>query len=183
MNIVTICGSLRKASYNRMLMRLLPSLAPAGMNFKEAPPYDHFPYYNADLHADGKFPAPVTAFADAIRAADGIVIVTPEYNYTIPGALKNAIDWVSRMKDQPFKEKAIAIQSATQGPLGGGRMQYHMRTMFVFLEAFTFNRPEIFVGLAQNKFDDKGELTDEATKDFIKKQLEGFAKFVERVRA
>ena len=183
MNIVTICGSLRKASYNRMLMRLLPSLAPAGMNFKEAPPYDQFPFYNAELHADGKFPAPVTTFADAIRAADGIVIVTPEYNYTIPGAFKNAVDWVSRLKDQPFKEKAVAIQSATQGPMGGARMQYHLRTMFVFLGAFMFNTPEIFVGLAQNKFDDKGELKDEATKDFVKKQLEGFAKFVERVKA
>jgi chromate reductase len=183
MNIVTICGSLRKASYNRMLMRALPALAPSGMNFKEAPPYDHFPFYNADLHADGKFPEAVITFADAIRAADGAIIVTPEYNYTIPGALKNAVDWVSRLKDQPFKDKPVAIQSATQGPLGGGRMQYHMRTMFVFLNAFVFNRPEIFVGLAQNKFDDKGELTDAATKDFIKQQLAGFAKFVERVKA
>jgi chromate reductase len=183
MNILTICGSLRKGSYNRMLVRALPALAPAGMNFKEAPPYDNFPLYNADLHADGKFPTLVTALADAIRTADGIIFVSPEYNYTIPGALKNAVDWVSRLKDQPFKEKPVAIQSATQGPLGGGRMQYHMRTMLVFLGAFTFNTPEIFVGTAQNKFDDKGELKDETTKDFIKKQLEGFAKFVERVKA
>ena len=183
MNIVTICGSLRKTSYNRMLMRALPALAPAGMKFQEAPPYDKFPFYNAELHADGNFPPPVTAFADAIRAADGVIFVTPEYNYTIPGALKNAVDWVSRLKDQPFKEKPVAIQSATQGPLGGGRMQYHLRTMLVFLNAFTFNTPEIFVGLAQNKFNDKGELTDETTKDFIKRQLEGFAKFVERVKA
>ena len=183
MNILTICGSLRKASYNHMLVRALPALAPAGMKFQESPPFDHFPFYNADLHADGKFPAPVTTLADAIRAADGIIFVSPEYNYTIPGALKNAVDWVSRLKDQPFKEKAVAIQSATQGPLGGGRMQYHMRTMLVFLGAFTFNTPEIFVGTAQNKFDDKGELKDETTKDFVKKQLEGFAKFVERFKA
>jgi len=183
MNILMICGSLRKASYNRMLMRALPALAPTGMQLKEAPPYDKFAFYNADLHADGKFPEPVTAFADAIRGADGVIFVTPEYNYTIPGALKNAVDWVSRLKDQPFKEKPVAIQSATQGPLGGGRMQYHLRTMLVFLNAFAFNTPEIFVGLAQNKFSDKGELTDEATKDFIKRQLEGFAKFVERVKA
>ncbi len=183
MNIVTICGSLRKGSYNHMLVRALPALAPTGMKFQESPAYDHFPLYNADLHADGKFPAPVTAFADALRAADGVIFVSPEYNYTIPGALKNAVDWVSRLKDQPFKEKPVAIQSATQGPLGGGRMQYHMRTMLVFLGAFTFNTPEIFVGLAQNKFDDKGELKDEPTKDFVKKQLEGFAKFVERVKA
>ena len=183
MNIVTICGSLRKGSYNHMLVRALPALAPTGMNFQESPPYDKFPLYNADLHADGNFPPLVTAFADAIRAADGIIFVTPEYNYTIPGALKNAVDWVSRLKDQPFKEKAVAIQSASQGPLGGGRMQYHLRTMLVFLNAFAFNTPEIFVGLAQNKFDDKGALKDEATKDFIKKQLAGFAKFVERVKA
>jgi chromate reductase, NAD(P)H dehydrogenase (quinone) len=183
MNIVTICGSLRKASYNRMLMQALPALAPAGMKLKEAPPFDEFPYYRAELHADGNFPPLVVAFGDAIRAADGVIFVTPEYNYTIPGALKNAVDWVSRMKDQPFKEKPVAIQSASQGPLGGGRMQYHVRTMLVFLNAFTFNTPEIFVGMAQSKFDEKGELKDEATKDFIKKQLEGFAKFVQRVKA
>ena len=104
-------------------------------------------------------------------------------NYTIPGTLKNAIDWVSRLKDQPFKEKPVAIQSASQGPLGGTRMQYHMRQMFVFLGAFVFNTPEIFVGTAQSKFNDKGELTDEATKDFLKKQLEAFGKYIERVKA
>jgi len=183
MNIVTICGSLRKASYNRILMNALPALAPAGMKFKEAPPFDGFPFYRAELHADGNFPPLVVAFADAIRGADGVIFVTPEYNYTIPGALKNAVDWVSRMKDQPFKEKPVAIQSASPGPLGGGRMQYHMRTMLVFLNAFTFNTPEIFVGMVQSKFDEQGALKDEATKDFIKRQLEGFAKFVERVKA
>lgn len=183
MNVLTICGSLRKGSYNHMLVRTLPSLAPAGMTLKEAPSFAEFPLYNADLHADGKFPDLTVKFADAIRAADGIIIVTPEYNYTIPGALKNAIDWVSRMKDQPFKDKPVAIQSASQGPVGGARMQYHVRTMLVFLNAFVFNTPEIFVGMAQNKFNDKGELTDDTTKDFLKKQLEGFAKFVERVKA
>ena len=183
MNIVTLCGSLRKGSLNRMLMNALPALGPAGMKFKEAPPFDGFPLYNADLHADGKFPPLVTTLADAIRAADGIVIVTPEYNYTIPGALKNAVDWVSRLKDQPFKDKPVAIQSASGGPLGGARMQYHMRTMLVFLGAFAFNTPEIFVGSAPSKFNDKGELADDATKDIIKKQLEAFGKFVERVKA
>jgi chromate reductase len=166
-----------------MLVRTLPSLAPAGMTLKEAPSFAEFPLYNADLHADGKFPDLTVKFADAIRAADGIIIVTPEYNYTIPGALKNAIDWISRMKDQPFKDKPVAIQSASQGPVGGARMQYHVRTMLVFLNAFVFNTPEIFVGMAQNKFNDKGELTDDTTKDFLRKQLEGFAKFVERVKA
>lgn len=183
MNIVTICGSLRKGSYNRMVMNVLPSVAPAGMKLKELGGIDKFPLYNADLHADGKFPEVVTNFADQIRAADAVIIISPEYNYTIPGALKNAIDWVSRLKDQPFKDKAVALQSASGGPLGGARMQYHMRQMFVFLGSFVFNTPEIFVGTAQNRFDDKGELTDAATKEFLGKQLEGFAKFVERVKA
>jgi chromate reductase len=183
MNILTICGSLRKGSFNRMLMNALPALSPSGMRFKDAPAFDGFPLYNADLHADGTFPPPVTALADAIRAADGVIIVTPEYNYSIPGALKNAIDWVSRLKDQPFKDKAVAIQSASMGPLGGSRMQYHLRMSMVFLGAFSFNTPEIFVGQAQNKFNDKGELTDNVTRDFIKKQLESFEKFVERVKA
>ena len=182
MNVIMICGSLRKGSYNRMVMNLLPSLAPAGMKLKELSGIADFPHYVADLHADGKFPEVVTKFADQIRAADAVIINSPEYNYTIPGAFKNAIDWVSRLKDQPFKEKPVAIQSASQGPLGGARMQYHMRQMFVFLNAFVFNTPEIFVGTAQNKFNDKGELTDETTREFLKKQLDAFAKFVERVK-
>lgn len=183
MNVITICGSLRKGSYNRMVMNTLPSVAPAGMKLKELAGIDKFPLYNTDLHADGKFPEIVTSFADQIRAADAVIINSPEYNYTIPGAFKNAIDWVSRLKDQPFKDKPVALQSASGGPLGGARMQYHMRQMFVFLNAFVFNTPEIFVGTAQNKFNDKGELTDEATRDFLKKQLEAFAKFVERVKS
>jgi chromate reductase len=161
MNVITICGSLRKGSYNRMVMNVLPSVAPASMKLQELSGIDNFPLYNADLHADGKFPEVVMSFADRIRAADAVIINSPEYNYTIPGALKNAIDWVSRLKDQPFKDKPVALQSASGGPLGGARMQYHMRQMFVFLGSFVFNTPEIFVGMAQNKFNDKGELTDE----------------------
>jgi hypothetical protein len=120
------CASLRKGSFNRALMNALPALAPADMKLTEAPSFRGFPLYDADLQAKG-FPPDVTALAHAIRAADGIIIITPEYNYSIPGALKNAIDWVSRLPDQPFKEKPVAIQSATGGPLGGARMQYHLR--------------------------------------------------------
>lgn len=178
-NVISICGSLRKASYNRMLANLLPSLAPAGMTIKPSPSIE-MPLYNADVQAQG-WPAACTALGDAIRAADGVIIVTPEYNYGIPGVLKNAIDWVSRLKDQPFINKPVAIQSATQGPMGGARMQYQLRQAMVFLNAFTFNTPEIFVGTAQNKFSENGELKDETTRDFIKKQLEGFAKLIERV--
>ena len=124
------------------------------------------PLYNADIQAKG-FPAEANALADAVRAADGVIVVTPEYNFTIPGGLKNAFDWLSRMKEQPFVNKPIAIQSASQGPVGGARMQYDFRKMMVYLDAVTLNKPEIFVGMAQTKFDEKtGELKDETTRQF-----------------
>ena len=181
-NVITICGSLRKGSYNRMLANLLPSLAPAGMTIKAAPTIE-MPIYNADVQAQG-FPEPAVALGNAVRAADGVIFVTPEYNFSIPGGLKNAIDWVSRMDNQPFKDKPIAIQSATGGILGGGRMQYHLRMSAIFLDALAFGRPEVFIGQAQTKFDDKtGELKDETARNIIKQQLEGFAKFIARVGA
>lgn len=184
LNVLVICGSLRKGSYNAALARALPELAPEGMTLTAAPPFETFPFYNSDLQNTAGFPAPVEDFAAAVRAADGVIIVTPEYNWTIPGALKNALDWVSRMKDQPFKEKPVAIQSATQGPLGGARMQYHLRMALTYMNAFVFGTPEIFVGMAQNKFDKETMvLTDQPTKDIVKAQLEGFAKFIRRVRA
>ena len=127
LNVIVICGSLRKASYNAALARTLPALAPPGMAVKAAPGWDKMAVYNHDLHADGKFPAEVTAWGDAIRSADGVIIVSPEYNWSIPGGLKNAIDWVSRFKEVPFKEKPVALQSCAGGALGGSRMQYHLR--------------------------------------------------------
>ncbi len=183
LNILVICGSLRKNSYNAALTRALPELAPAGMKFTSAPAYDGLPMYNADLQEASGFPPAAEELAAAIRAADGVIIVSPEYNWTIPGALKNAIDWVSRMKDQPFKEKPVAIQSCSQGPLGGSRMQYHMRMSLTYLSAFTFGTPEVIVSMAQNKFDKDLKLTDETTRKFVQQQLAGFAKFIERVKA
>jgi chromate reductase, NAD(P)H dehydrogenase (quinone) len=182
LNVLTISGSLRKGSYNSALHRALPGLAPSGMTFTAAPPYAGFPHYNADDQLEAGFPDDVVAFGHAIRSADGVIIVAPEYNYSVPGALKNAIDWVSRLEHQPFKHKPVAIQSATGGPLGGARMQYHLRTILVFLNAFVFGTPEIFVGLAHTKFDDALELKDETTRKFISQQLEGFAEFMKRVR-
>jgi chromate reductase len=183
LNIVTISGSLRKGSFNTALMRALPGLAPAEFHLSVAPPFDRLPLYNADLQVAG-FPAEVTAFADAIRKADGVIIVSPEYNWTIPGGLKNALDWVSRLENQPFKEKPVAIQSATGGPLGGARMQYHLRMALTFLNAFVFGTPEVFVGLAQTKFDPATrELKDEPTRKVVRDQLAAFAKFIPRVKA
>ena len=180
-NIISVCGSLRKGSFNRMIMNALPGLAPAGMFIKEAPPYRELPLYDADIQNSTGFPTVVDALADAIRAADGVIFCTPEYNFSLPGGLKNAIDWVSRLQNQPFAGKPIAIQSASPGPLGGGRVQYDLRRMLVFLDAFTLNKPEVFIGSCAAKFDDKtGDLKDDATRNFIKQQLEAFAKFIER---
>jgi len=180
-NVITIVGSLRKGSYNAALARELPKFAPAGMSISAAPPWEHFPIYNADVQNSAGFPADVTALSDAVRKAHGVIFVTPEYNYSIPGGLKNAIDWISRVKDQPFKDKAVLIQSATGGPMGGARMQYHMRQAMVFLNAFTFNTPEIFVGSAHTKFNDKMEFTDEAGIGFIKQQLAGFEAMIRKL--
>jgi chromate reductase len=182
LNVVVVCGSLRKASYNASLARTLPALAPPGMAVKAAPGWDKMPVYNHDLHADGKFPAEVTAWGDSIRAADGVIIVSPEYNWTIPGGLKNAIDWVSRFKEVPFKEKPVALQSCAGGALGGARMQYHLRQCLTSIDALIFGKPEIFVSFSAKKFDEKTvELTDQPTIDIVKQQLMGFEKFIRRV--
>jgi chromate reductase len=179
LNVLTICGSLRKGSFNAMVARALPSLAPDGMTLKPAPSFAEFPLYNADIQNTTGFPSPVNVLADAIRAADGVILCSPEYNYGIPGGLKNAIDWVSRLPNQPFAGKPMALQSASPGPLGGARVQYDLRRAMVFLDAFTLNKPEIFIGNCASKFDEKtGELKDETTRGFIKQQLAAFATFI-----
>jgi chromate reductase len=183
LNVISICGSLRKNSYNAILARALPALAPEGMSITPAPSFAEFPIYNFDLQSEKGIPAAVTALSDAIRAADGVVVVTPEYNFSIPGGLKNAIDWISRVKDQPFAGKPVAIQSASPGPVGGARMQYHLRQSLNSIDAFILNRPEIFANNVKTRVDEeKGELTDETTSGFIKQQLAAFALFIERVR-
>ena len=181
-NVVVICGSLRKGSYNAALARTLPSLAPDGMSLKSAPAWDKMPIYNHDIQDASGFPAEAVAWADAIRGADGAIIVSPEYNWSIPGGLKNAIDWVSRMKDVPFKEKPVALQSCAGGVLGGSRMQYHMRQCMTSIDAFLYGKPEVLVTFAAKKFDEKTlELTDQPTRDVVKQQLAGFEKFIRRL--
>ena len=121
LDVLVICGSLRKGSYNAALARTLPALAPAGMKLRPAPPFETFPIYNFDIQNSTGFPGEVNTWADAIRSADGVIIVSPEYNWSIPGGLKNAIDWVY---------KPVALQSAAGGILGASRMQYHLRAHF-----------------------------------------------------
>src|ERR1700727_2824961 len=183
LNIITICGSLRKGSYNGSLARTLPSLAPAGMTITPAPAWGKMPIYNPDIQAGTGFQADSETWAAAIRAADGVIIVSPEYNWSIPGGLKNAIDWVSRMKDVPFKEKPVAIQSCAGGVLGGARMQYHLRQCLTSIDAPLFGKLEVLVTFAPKKFDEKTlELIDQPTIDIVKQQLAGFDRFIRRLK-
>ncbi|AEQ50388.1 putative oxidoreductase [Pelagibacterium halotolerans B2] len=165
-----------------MVANTLPDLAPDGLTILDAPSIGDIPLYNADLQNSGGFPASVVALGDAVRAADGVIFISPEYNFSVPGVLKNAIDWVSRLPDQPFKYKPVALQSAAVGMLGGARSQYHMRQIMVFLEALVFTKPEVFVSFAKDKvYAERGVLTDETTRKMISSQLDGFAHFIRRV--
>jgi len=184
LDVLVICGSLRKGSYNAALARMLPALAPSGLSLRFAQSFADFPLYDADIQTASGFPAQVNAWAEAIRGADALIIVSPEYNWSIPGGLKNAIDWVSRMKDQPFKDKPVALQSAAGGILGGSRAQYHLRQCLTSIDAILFGRPEVIVTFAPQKFDDKTlELKDATAIDLVKQQLAGFEAFVRRVAA
>jgi chromate reductase len=163
LKVLVICGSLRKGSYNASVARALPGLAPPELALTPAPSFAKFPIYNADDQTATGIPADVMAWCDAIRKADAVIIVSPEYNWSIPGGLKNAIDWASREKEVCFKDKPIALQSAAPGLLGGGRMQYHLRMALTAIDAQMFGKPEVFVNLAAKKFDEKtGELTTAA---------------------
>src|ERR1700721_980221 len=179
LNVITICGSLRKGSYNASLARTLPSLAPEGMTITAAPAWDKMPIYNHAIQAGTGFPADSEAWAAAIRAADGVIIVSPEYNWSIPGGLKNAIDWVSRLKEIPFTGKPVALQSCSVGLLGGSRMQYHLRMALTTLDALMFGKPEVFVNFSAKKFDEKTlALTDQPPIDMVKKHPPASAKFM-----
>ena len=127
----------------------------ARLKLRSAPSFEKIPIYNFDIQNSTGFPTEVNTWADAIRSADAVIIVSPEYNWSIPGGLKNAIDWVSRMKDQPFKDKPVVLQSCAGGILGGSRMQYHLRMSLTSVDAVLFGRPEVIVTFAAQKFDEK----------------------------
>ena len=157
--LVAFCGSLRKASFNRMALNAFIERLPAGTSAQIIE--IDWPLYNADIQAQG-FPDKVQAAQKAMIEADGLVLVTPEYNYGPSGVLKNAIDWLSRMTPQPFAAKPIAMFGASGGVLGTARAQYQLRQIMVFLDGRPVNKPEVMIGAAQTRFAD-GKLTDEAT--------------------
>jgi chromate reductase len=139
LKVLAISGSLRAGSYNTAALRAAQELAPEGMSIEIAGIGD-FPLYNHDIQLAG-FPAQVTALAGRMRAADALLIASPEYNYSTSGVLKNAIDWLSRLPEQPFAGKPIALMGASMSLLGAVRAQYHLRQSFVLLDALPLNKP------------------------------------------
>ena len=179
-NILIIGGSLRAKSFNKYLASNLIEIGKENFNFEIFSDFNLLPYYNTDDHNQDNWPNTLLELEDKIRKADGVIFVTPEYNFSVPGYLKNCIDWISRLPNQPLDRKPVCIQSASLGPLGGARVQYYLRQILVFLNAKVMNKNEIFVTFAKQKFDEKsGKLTDEITIDFIGKQLDAFYNFID----
>ncbi|MFG1382654.1 NADPH-dependent FMN reductase [Xanthobacter versatilis] len=181
MNWVVLVGSVRKGSLNAALARALPDLAPDGVKIDLLPSVADMPIYDGDIETAG-FPGQVSAVGDRVKAADSLVIVTPEYNYSVPGGLKNALDWLSRLKTQPLKGKPTLIMSASPSTMGGARAQYHLRQVLVAVDAHVMNVPEVMVAQAHTKITD-GVLTDQGTRDFVGKQLSAFHGFVKQAQA
>jgi chromate reductase len=177
--VLGLCGSLRSKSYNHMALKAAEQLMPDGLTL-ECIDFGDIPLYNQDDQS----PATLTA-VERLRAhvasADALLIASPEYNFSVSGVLKNAIDWLSRTSPQPFKDKPVALMSATQGPVGGARHQYELRKILGCLEAFVMNKPEIYIGMCQNRFDDKGALTDATTRNLIGDQMVALQGWITRL--
>lgn len=182
MHVLAIIGSLRRDSYNRMTYNAVRELLPEGVTIEEGE-IGSIPPFNDDLLAESGHPEPVRRLREQIAAADAVLFISPEYNYSIPGVLKNAIDWVSRpATDQPFRGKPVAIMGAARGALGTGRMQYHLRQVFVFVEAIALTKPEVMITFEEAKFDAHGRLIDMPTREVMRAQLQALVAWVERLR-
>jgi chromate reductase, NAD(P)H dehydrogenase (quinone) len=180
LRILGIAGSLRRESYNRAALRAAQELVPgdAALDIFEL---DGIPVFSQDEEKTP--PARVVEFKKRIREADAILFVTPEYNYSIPGVLKNAIDWASRpYGDSAWSDKPAAIMGASAGRLGTARAQYHLRQVFVFLNVFAVNQPEVMIGNAADQFDADGNLTNEDSKKLIRQLLVNLVAWTRRLQ-
>jgi chromate reductase len=181
LKILGIAGSLRRASYNRAALRAAGELLPDGATL-DVFALDGIPPFNEDEEKNP--PPPVVELKQRIRAADAILLCTPEYNYSIPGVLKNAIDWASRpYGDNAWNGKPVALMGASVGTLGTARAQYHLRQVFVFLNMYPLNQPEVMIADASKRFDAEGRLTDEKTREHIRKQLVALATWTRKLQA
>ena len=177
--ILGIAGSIRRESYNRAALRAAAQLVPDGATI-EIFELDGIPGFNQDDEQNP--PAKVVEMKKRICEANAVLIVTPEYNYSVPGVLKNAIDWASRpYGDSAWNGKPAASMGASVGTMGTARAQYHLRQMFVFLNMFPLNQPEVMIGNASERFDAQGNLTDETTKDFIRQLLQNLVDWTRRI--
>lgn len=180
-NLLAISGSHRAASFNTHLLNALVELAPEGTSIKLVD-YSDIPLYNQD--AEAAFPEVVTALKEKIRAADGIIIATPEYNRGVPGVLKNLVDWTSRpYGDSAWGGKPVYVLGATIAGTGTALAQYQLKQSLLYLNAYVLGQPETYVSDAHGKFDAEGTLTDQATKDHLAAALATFTTFIDRVRA
>src|SRR3954453_12255905 len=178
--ILGIAGSLRRGSYNRAALRAAAQLVPPEATL-DVFDLDGLPGFNEDDEQDP--PAKVVELKRRIRAADALLFVTPEYNYSIPGVLKNAIDWASRpYGDSAWGGKPAAIMGASIGAIGTARAQYHLRQIMVFLNMFPINQPEVMIGQAATRFDAAGNLTDDTTRDFIRQLLASLVTWTRRLQ-
>ena len=177
--VLAFGGSLRKGSYNHQLLLAAQQLAPADMQIDIADISD-VPLYNGDVQDQG-FPAAVQKLGQQVLDADAIIFATPEYNYSIPGVLKNTIDWLSRLPSNPFNGKPAAIMGASMGGFGTARSQYHLRQVLVFLNMHTLNKPEVFVSAAHEKFSAEGELQDTFARESLQQQLAVLADWAKRL--
>lgn len=180
LKLVGLCGSLRTSSFNRMVLRQALATLPAGVH-GEVLEWGDVPPFNGDV-LDHGFPAAVQSLRERIRQADGVVIASPEYNFSIPGVFKNVFDWISRGADQPLAHKPVALLSATTGPLGGARVQYDFRRVLLFMNAMVLQKPEIYVGNAAQKFSADGACVDETTRQFLAEQMAAFKPWIESVQ-
>jgi chromate reductase len=178
-SVLGICGSLRQGSFNRAALNTAIELRPAGMEVIVAD-ISQIPLYNEDVRAQG-FPPPVETLRQQIKAADALLFACPEYNYSMSGVLKNAIDWASRPPDQPFAGKPVAIISAAAGMAGGARSQLHLRHSCVFLDMHPLNKPEVLIFQAQNKFDAAGKLTDDVARGLIRDLMAALAGWARQI--
>jgi chromate reductase, NAD(P)H dehydrogenase (quinone) len=180
LKVLGISGSLRKKSFNTAALHACAELMPAGMTLTYAR-IDDIPLFNQDVF-DAGVPEPAKRFRAEVAAADGLLIASPEYNFSVPAALKNAIDWGSRAPSQVFQDKPIAIFSASGGPLGGARVQYDLRRILGQLWGHVLPRPEVFIGNAAGKFDAQGRLADETTRKFLSELLTGLQAWIVRMQ-
>jgi chromate reductase len=180
LKILGVCGSLRKASFNLAALRACSEMMPPGTSLKITTIGD-IPLFNQDIF-DAGLPESAKRFRTEVTEADGVLVASPEYNFSLTPALKNAIDWASRPPNQSFQDKPMAIFSASAGPMGGARVQYDFRRIVGQLWAHVLPRPEVFIGSAAGKFDAQGKLTDEASRKFLSELLVGFKDWIVRMK-